>query len=184
MIIEQSDRLRSLVDRLLGPNNPPQFAWHNIHQILEKVCTVVNLENKRTLIIERDYDPSIPNLWVDENKIQQTVLNITYNAAQAINWEGTVRFKTRVKRRVTIHGQQFPLVTVIKIIDDGPGIPDDIRDTIFYPMVTSKQNGTGLGLSIAQRLVEHHKGKIELDSWPGHTEFSIYLPIDRKEPDA
>jgi two-component system nitrogen regulation sensor histidine kinase GlnL len=182
MIIEQSDRLRGLVDRLLGPNTPPQFAWHNVHQILEKVRTVIHLESKKTLTIERDYDPSIPNLWLDENKIQQTVLNITHNAAQAVSWKGNITFKTRVKRRVTIHGTQFPLVAVIKITDDGPGIAEEIRDTLFYPMVTSKNDGTGLGLSIAQRLIEHHKGKIELDSWPGHTEFSIYLPIDRKEP--
>jgi two-component system nitrogen regulation sensor histidine kinase GlnL len=184
MIVEQSDRLRGLVDRLLGPNTPPQFAWHNVHQVLEKVITVVDLESKQTLTIERDYDPSIPNLWIDQDKIQQAVLNITYNAAQAVDWQGNINFKTRVKRRFTIHGNQFPLVAVIKITDNGPGIAEEIRDTVFYPMVTNKNNGTGLGLSIAQRLIEHHKGKIELDSWSGHTEFSIYLPIDREEPIA
>ncbi|TDF35209.1 nitrogen regulation protein NR(II) [Alteromonadaceae bacterium M269] len=182
MIIDQSDRLRNLVDRLLGPNTPPRFAWRNLHQILEKIRTLIHYDSAQKVKVERDYDPSIPDLWLDDDKIQQAVLNITRNAAQAINWQGEITFITRVKRQCTIHGRQFPLVAVIKIIDNGPGIPDEIRDTIFYPMVTGKQDGTGLGLSIAQSLIEHHKGKIELDSWPGHTEFCIYLPIERKEP--
>jgi two-component system nitrogen regulation sensor histidine kinase GlnL len=154
MIIEQSDRLRTFDDS------------HDF--------TVV-----------RDYDPSIPDMWLDQDMIQQAVLNITRNSMQAMSeleGKGQIEIITRIERQMTIHGERFPLVAYIKIIDNGPGIPEDLMDTIFYPMVTGKQHGTGLGLSIAQTLIDHHRGKIDLESWPGHTEFIIYLPIDKKEP--
>ena len=184
MIIEQSDRLRNLVDRLLGPNSPPDFAYHNIHRILEKIRTLATFEESYSINIVRDYDPSIPDLWLDDGMIQQALLNIVRNSMQALNEQngGTISLRTRIERQMTIHGQRFPLVAEIKIIDDGPGIPEHLKDTLFYPMVTGKQDGTGLGLSIAQTLIDHHRGKIEVDSWPGHTEFTLYLPIDKKEP--
>lgn len=185
MIIEQSDRLRNLVDRLLGPNALPKRTWQNIHRVLEKVRTLVTLDDSHDISIERDYDPSIPDLWVDEDMIQQAVLNVMRNSIQAlmsVTYEGQIRLVTRVERQMTIHGRRYPLVAQIKVIDNGPGIPQDIRDTLFYPMVTGKKDGTGLGLSIAQTLVDHHRGKIDVESWPGHTEFTIYIPVDKKEP--
>lgn len=185
MIIEQSDRLRTLVDRLLGPNSRPTFNWHNVHQVLEKVRALVEFDDSHNFTVIRDYDPSIPDMWLDEDMIQQAVLNITRNSIQALSekeGKGKIEIITRIERQMTIHGERFPLVAFIKIIDNGPGIPEEIRDTIFYPMVTGKQHGTGLGLSIAQTLIGHHRGKIDVESWPGHTEFIIYLPIDKKEP--
>ncbi|GAA0357351.1 nitrogen regulation protein NR(II) [Bowmanella denitrificans] len=182
LIIEQSDRLRNLVDRLLGPNKPPNFQWHNLHWVLEKIRTLLSLDEIADVQLVRDYDPSIPELWIDDEKIQQAVLNIARNAVQVLEGKGVIRFITRIERQVTIHGKRFPLCAQIKIIDNGPGIPDRLKDTLFYPMVTGKQDGTGLGLSIAQNLIDHHRGKIEVESWPGHTEFTIYLPIDKKEP--
>jgi two-component system nitrogen regulation sensor histidine kinase GlnL len=187
MIIEQSDRLTKLVDRLLGPNSRPHFQWHNIHEVLEKVCTVVRSDLSHTIRIVRDYDPSIPDMHFDEDMLQQATLNIVRNAVQALSennqTQGEIKLVTRIERRVTIHGARFPLCVKIQLIDNGPGVPNELKDTLFYPMVTGKKHGTGLGLSIAQTLVDHHRGKIEFESWPGHTEFSLYLPIDKKETD-
>ena len=185
MIIEQSDRLRNLVDRLLGPNSRPNFQWHNIHEVLEKVCTLVYLDMSHKISIVRDYDPSIPDMYFDQDMLQQAVLNIVRNSLQALTEHkqihGKIMLVTRIERQATIHGLRFPLSVKIKVIDNGPGIADELKDTLFYPLVTSKVDGTGLGLSIAQTLIDHHRGKIEMESHPGHTAFSLYLPIDKKE---
>ncbi|GAC15038.1 nitrogen regulation protein NR [Aliiglaciecola lipolytica E3] len=184
VIIEQSDRLRNLVDRLLGPNSLPNFEWVNIHKVLEKIRTLVKLDATHNIVIERDYDPSIPDLYLDQDMLQQAVLNIVTNSIQALDGSetpGEITIRSRIKRRFTIHGVKYPLVAQVKIIDNGPGIPVELKDTLFYPMVTGKSNGTGLGLSIAQSLVDHHKGKIDVESWPGHTAFKIYLPIEKKD---
>lgn len=185
MIIEQSDRLRKLVDRLLGPNALPHQDWQNVHRVLEKVRSLVSVETDYAIEIIRDYDPSIPDIWIDADMMLQAILNIVRNSIQAIQEggkPGKIELSTRIERRMTIHGERYPLVAQIKIVDNGPGIPEGIKDTLFYPMVTGKKDGTGLGLSIAQQLVDHHKGKIEVESWPGHTEFTLYIPIDKKEP--
>ncbi|TRY32148.1 nitrogen regulation protein NR(II) [Aliiglaciecola sp. M165] len=184
VIVEQSDRLTNLVDRLLGPNSPPNFQWANIHQVLEKIRTLVSLDDIKNIDIARDYDPSIPDMFFDQDMLQQAVLNIVRNSVQALAeqpYQGQILLKSRIKRQLTIHGKKHPLVAQIKIIDNGPGIPLELKDTLFYPMVTGKSNGTGLGLSIAQTLVDQHEGKIDVESWPGHTEFKIFLPIIKKE---
>jgi two-component system, NtrC family, nitrogen regulation sensor histidine kinase GlnL len=188
VIIEQSDRLRNLVDRLLGPNVRPNFRWQNIHQVLEKICTLVSLDLSHNIKIVRDYDPSIPDLYIDQDMIQQAALNIVRNSVQVLTdnpsiEDSQITLITRVERHVIIHGTTFALCLKIQIIDSGPGIPNELKDTLFYPMVTSKKDGTGLGLSISQTLIGHHRGKIEVDSWPGHTEFTLYLPIDKKDAD-
>lgn len=185
MIIEQSDRLRNLVDRLLGPNSLPRFEECNVHQSLEKVRRLMRVDSDNPITIIRDYDPSIPDLVIDPDMIQQAVLNIARNSVQALLESETqnpeIRLVTRIERQMTIQTKRHSLVAKIKIVDNGPGIPPQIKDTLFYPMVTSKQNGSGLGLSISQTLINHHGGKIDVDSHPGHTEFTIYIPIDRKE---
>lgn len=180
LIIEQSDRLRGLVDRLLGPNRPPNFAWHNIHRVIEKIRTLLTVENG-TITFERDYDPSIPEIYIDQDMLQQALLNIARNAVQALDGKGEIIFTTRIQRHSVIHGKHHPLCVEIKVIDNGPGIPEDLQDTLFYPLVTSKLDGSGLGLSISQSLVGHHQGKIDVESWPGRTEFTILLPLDNKE---
>lgn len=186
VIIEQSDRLTNLVDRLLGPNVRPQFDWHNIHQMLEKVCTIVDLDLSHNITIVRDYDPSIPDMYLDQDMLHQATLNIVRNSVQALSEHneivGKINIVTRIERQVIIHGTRYALCAKIQIIDNGPGIPEELKDTIFYPMVTSKHDGSGLGLSIAQTLIDHHRGKIEVESWPSRTEFTLYLPIDKKEP--
>jgi two-component system, NtrC family, nitrogen regulation sensor histidine kinase GlnL len=185
VIIEQSDRLTKLVDRLLGPNVRPNFQWHNIHQVLEKICTLVSLDRSHNIRIVRDYDPSIPDLFIDQDMLQQAALNIVRNSVQVLvdnpHSEAQIKIVTRIERHVIIHGVSFPLCAKIQLIDNGPGIPTELRDTLFYPMVTSKKDGTGLGLSISQTLIGHHRGKIDVESWAGHTEFTLYLPIDKKD---
>ncbi len=177
IIIAQADRLRNLVDRLLGPQRPGRHQVHNVHSVLEQVRRLVELELPAGIRIERDYDPSIPDFEMEPDQLQQAFLNIVRNAVEAMHDEGSIRLKTRTAFQVNIHGKRYRLAAEIKIIDNGPGIPEHIRDTLFYPMVTGREGGTGLGLSIAQNLIDQHKGRIECVSWPGHTEFSIYLPL-------
>jgi two-component system nitrogen regulation sensor histidine kinase GlnL len=187
VIIEQSDRLTNLVDRLLGPNLRPSFAWQNVHRVLEKVCTLVILDPSHDISITRDYDPSIPDVYLDQDMMQQATLNIVRNSVQVLSEHpeisGKIKIVTRIERQVTIHGACFALCAKIQIIDNGPGIPTELKNTLFYPMVTSKKEGSGLGLSISQTLIGHHRGKIEVDSWQGKTVFTLYLPIDRKDPE-
>jgi two-component system nitrogen regulation sensor histidine kinase GlnL len=148
----------------------------------------VDLDPSHQISIVRDYDPSIPDLYLDQDMIQQATLNIVRNSVQVLmlnpEISGEIRIVTRIERRVIIHGACFPLCVKVSIIDNGPGIPNELKDTLFYPMVTNKADGSGLGLSIAQTLVGHHRGKIDVDSWPGRTEFSLYLPIERKDPET
>lgn len=180
MIIEQADRLTNLVDRLLGPNQLPEIQEYNIHSVLEKVNQVVSYSNEQNITLRRDYDPSIPNIECDQEKIQQAVLNIVNNAIQAIGKDNTITLKTRIASNKTINGKRMRLAAQISIIDDGPGIPSKIQDTLFYPMVSGRSNGTGLGLSIAQTLVNQHHGKLSCHSRPGHTEFIILLPLKQQ----
>ncbi|MGL5947492.1 MAG: nitrogen regulation protein NR(II) [Aeromonas sp.] len=178
LIIEQADRLRTLVDRLLGPQRLGQFEAHNVHSVLEKVHQLVALELPEHVAIVRDYDPSLPECALEPDLLQQALLNLVRNALEALGAQrGQITLKTRSARALTIHGQLHRQVAEIKVIDNGPGIPSAIRDTLFYPMVTGRVGGTGLGLSIAQNLISQHKGRIDCVSWPGHTEFTLYLPL-------
>ena len=145
--------------------------------VIEKVKQLVSLDLPAGISINRDYDPSIPDFEMEPDLLQQALLNIISNAVQILRDNGTINIITRTAHQINIQGQKYRLCAEIKIIDDGPGIPDHIKDTLFYPMVTARQGGTGLGLSIAQNLIKQHKGKIECNSWPGHTEFAIYLPL-------
>lgn len=177
MIIEQADRLTNLVDRLLGPNQLPSISLQNIHVVLEKVSQLVSFDNLQEVKIKKDYDPSIPDINIDSDKLQQAILNIINNAIQVIGKEGTITLRTRAASNKTINGKRVKLSAQLSIIDDGPGIPENIQNTLFYPMVSGRANGTGLGLSISQTLINQHNGKLSCLSQPGHTEFIILLPI-------
>lgn len=180
VIIEQADRLRALVDRLLGPQYPGPKTQQSIHHIMENVTRLVSLEKPDNVTLIRDYDPSLPELEYYPDQIEQVLLNITRNALQALaETGGYITLRTRTAFQVTLQGERYRLAARIDIEDNGPGIPLAIQDTLFYPMVSGRPDGTGLGLSIARSLVDQHAGKIEFTSWPGHTEFSIYLPIKK-----
>lgn len=183
VIIGETDRLRNLVDRMLGPSKLLTPKPINIHLVLEHISTIIKAETGNDVEIKRDYDPSIPDTPGDKERLIQATLNIARNAVQALqerpdNTDGCITFKTRIQRRFTIGRIQHPLVARISIIDNGPGIPDDLIQSIFFPMITGRPEGTGLGLAIAQNLISQHRGTVECKSSPGHTEFSIYLPLD------
>jgi two-component system nitrogen regulation sensor histidine kinase GlnL len=177
VIIAEADRLRALIDRLLVPDQLPQMAEINIHQVLERVRQILAAEYPN-LIIRRDYDPSLPPIVGDLNQLIQAFLNIARNAAQALKGEGEITLRTRIQRRVTIRQHHYLQVIKVEVIDPGPGIPPELIDQIFYPMISGRPDGTGLGLSIAQALITRHGGMIECQSEPGRTCFSIYLPLE------
>lgn len=178
VIIEEADRLQNLVNRMLGPNRMPAYSRVSIHHVLERVRTLVKAEVGDRVSIRRDYDPSIPDLIGDADQLIQAVLNIVRNAVRAVGDGGEVILRTRVQRQFTLGNRRHRLVLQLDIIDNGPGIPPDVRDKIFYPMVTSGTGGMGLGLSIAQSLINQHKGLIECRSQPGETVFTVYLPVE------
>ena len=179
VIINEADRLQALVDQLLGPRKIPVEKAVNIHHILEYVRSVVSAGTGNLITIKRDYDPSIPSLQGDTDQLIQAFLNILQNSAQATGNEGEIVLKTRVQRYFTLAGKVYPLVVQIDIIDNGPGIPEELQDKVFYPMVTGRAEGTGLGLSIAQSLINRHAGLVEFASKPGNTVFTVYLPLER-----
>lgn len=180
LIIRQADRLRELVDRLLGPNKPGQRETVNVHQLIERCVQVVTLAKPEQIRLHKDYDPSLPDITIVEHQIEQVVLNILQNALQAIQTQpehaGELSITTRVRHQETIYGKRYRQCLVIRIEDNGPGVDPALKDTLFYPLVSGRDGGSGLGLSIAQSLIHQHAGKIELSSRPGRTEFSLYLP--------
>jgi two-component system nitrogen regulation sensor histidine kinase GlnL len=178
VIISEADRLQNLVNRLLGPSTLPKQQLVNIHEMLERVRHLVLAEVDSNIKLHRDYDPSIPDLKADPDQLIQAILNIVRNAVEALSGSGNIYLQTRIQRQFSIGHHRFRLVVSISIIDDGPGIPHEIKDRIFYPLVTSRAKGTGLGLSIAQSLIQKHSGIIECNSNPGHTEFTINIPIN------
>jgi len=177
VIIEEADRLQTLVNRILGPNSMPHKTNVNIIEVLERVRSLVLAEKNTSVNIVRDYDPSIPDVHADPDQLIQAILNIVRNACQAIDDKGTIRIRTRILRKFTIGQENHRLAARIEIIDNGPGIPDDIKEQIFFPMITGRAEGTGLGLSIAQSLIQQHGGLIECESGAGETIFSVILPI-------
>lgn len=183
IIIGEADRLRNLVDRMLGPNQLPVHSEVSIHEILERVCGLVEAEAHPGIRIERDYDPSIPSLWGDADQLIQAVLNVVRNAAQALSerGQGVITLRTRVHRQYTIGAKRHKLVARLDIIDDGPGISPAQQEQIFYPMISGRPEGTGLGLSIAQSIVAQHGGLIECASRPGETVFTLLLPLGKTE---
>ena len=149
----------------------------NIHEVLERVRSVVTAEYPQGLSIERDYDASLPDFRGDKEQLIQAVLNLVRNAAQAMRGRGRILLTTRIARQVTVDKVRYRLALDLHVIDDGPGVPDEIRDRIFYPLVSGREGGSGLGLTLAQTFVQQHGGVIECDSRPGRTDFRILLPL-------
>jgi len=184
IIINETDRLKNLLDRMVGPRDMPTKSEVNIHKVLEHVRQLVTAENDQ-LKISADYDPSIPELHADESMMIQIILNITRNAVRAISGtdikDGKIIFKTRAQRNCKIGAITYPLAAKIEIEDNGDGVSESLKEKIFMPMITGHAEGTGLGLSIAQSLAQQHNGLIEFTSEPGKTVFTIMLPIKTQD---
>ena len=173
VIIKEADRLQALMDRMLAPHRAPRIEPVSLHEVLERVRSLMRAEFGTE--IERDYDPSLPELLGDREQLIQALLNIARNAAQA--GSSNIAFKTRATRQVTILRQRHRLALDLQVVDDGPGVPEALRERIFSPLVSGREGGTGLGLSLAQSFVQYHGGVIEFDSRPGRTIFRILLPL-------
>jgi len=176
VIIQEADRLQDLMSRLLSSHRIMQPAALNIHEILERVSLLIDAEFAEVAIV-RDYDLSLPDLTGDREQLIQAVLNIVRNAAQAIGGKGKIRLRTRAVRQVTLAKKRHRLALELQVIDSGPGVPEEIREKVFYPLVSGRAGGSGLGLTLAQSFIQQHHGVIELDSRPGYTCFTILLPL-------
>ncbi len=183
VIIREADRLQSLVDRLLAPHRRPHVVGDvNIHEICERVRSLILAEFPRGLMVIQDYDTSIPEFRGDQEQLHQALLNIAHNACQALSERMTqgdaqLIFRTRVARQGSFAKQRYRLALELHVIDNGPGVPDSIKDRIFYPLVSGREGGSGLGLTLAQTFVGQHRGLIECDSVPGQTDFKIMIPL-------
>ena len=183
VIISEADRLQALVDRLLAPHRKPHVVSDvNIHEVCERVRALILAEFPRGLTVERDYDISIPEFRGDREQLIQAVLNIAHNAAQALVervrvGDAMITLRTRIARQVTLGKQRYRLALDLHIQDNGPGVPESIRERIFYPLVSGRDGGSGLGLTLAQTFVQQHRGTIECESEPGQTLFKIVIPL-------
>ena len=180
VIISEADRLVSLVDTLLGPGGPPNKQAINVHELLEYVVRLIEPGRER-IIIRRDYDPGLPLFFLDRDQMVQAFLNLLRNASTALDGQGEITLRTRAIMNFTIGDIRHRAVASIEIEDDGPGIPPDLQDSIFYPLVTSRPDGTGLGLPAAQELISRHGGLIEFESRPGRTVFFVRIPLTETE---
>ncbi len=182
VIIKEADRLQALMSRLLTPHRPPQLSMVNIHEVCERVRSLILAEFPEGIVIKRNYDVSLPELLGDKEQLIQAVLNIVRNAAQAVSAlpagaKRDIELKTSISRHVTIAKSRHKLALELQVCDSGPGIPARIRDKIFYPLVSGRDGGSGLGLTLAQTFVQHHEGVVEVESEPGRTCFRIVLPL-------
>jgi two-component system nitrogen regulation sensor histidine kinase GlnL len=183
VIIHEADRLQTLVDRLLAPHRRPHVVGDvNIHEVTERVRSLILAEFPRGLRVVREYDTSIPEFRGDREQLIQAVLNIAHNACQALAdriaaGDAQLVFRTRIARQVTFGKQRYRLALELHVIDNGPGVPDSIKDRIFYPLVSGREGGSGLGLTLAQTFVQQHHGLIECDSVPGRTDFKLLIPL-------
>ena len=187
IIIDESDRLRKLVDLMLGPHQASQWLHINIHELLSHIRTLIEAECAGEIDLKSDYDPSIPEFFGDREQLIQALLNIVRNAMQALqesgmSHKGCITLRTRIQRHLTIGLEHHALVCCVDVIDNGPGIPEELIKDVFYPMISGRAEGTGLGLAISQHLINLHQGLIECDSRPGFTKFSIFIPVALKKP--
>jgi len=160
-----------------APARPPNKASLNVHEVVEHVFHLLRAEAKGAVVVDRDYDPSLPSAMIDRNQVIQALLNIARNALQALNERGRIILRTRALSNVSIGSARHRLVASLQVEDNGPGVPEDLRSSIFYPLVTGRPTGTGLGLAVAQELVTRHGGLIEFESEPGRTIFTLLLPL-------
>ena len=179
VVISETDRLAGLVDTLLGPGGPPNKQPVNVHELLEYVVRLIEAEDQKRLNFVRDYDPGLPLIDLDHDQMVQGFLNLMRNAVAALEGQGTITLRSRAVSNFTIGDTRHRVIASIEIEDDGPGIPPELQDSVFYPLVTSRPEGTGLGLPGAQELLSRHGGLIEFESKPGRTVFFVRIPLQQ-----
>ncbi|WP_204114357.1 two-component system sensor histidine kinase NtrB [Shimia biformata] len=186
LIVEESRRIVKLLEQVeqFGNLVPPQRKAVNLHDVLDRARRSALLGFGAHMVIHEDYDPSLPPAVGDADQLLQVVLNLLKNASEAADGNGTIRLHTYYEhsfrmRRADGTGQALPLQ--IEVIDDGPGLPDNIKGDIFDPFVSGRENGTGLGLALVSKIISDHDGWISVDSVPGRTVFRISLPRAPKE---
>lgn len=179
VVISETDRLAALVNTLLGPGGPPNKQAVNVHELLEYVVRLIEVEEQRQIRIHRDYDPGLPDIDLDRDQMVQALLNLVRNAIAALDGQGTLTLRSRAATNFTIGNTRHRVIASIEIEDDGPGIPADMQDSVFYPLVTTRTEGTGLGLPAAQELISRHGGLIEFESRPGRTVFLVRIPLQQ-----
>ena len=184
VIIGEADRLCALVDSLLGPARPIRREPANVHELIDRVYRLARAEAPEGVAIERDYDPSLPALALDRDLLVQAMLNLARNAVQALGGRGRLTLRSRALMNATIGTERHRVIASLQFEDDGPGVPPELGETIFYPLVTARAGGTGLGLAVAQDIATRHGGIIEFDSRPGHTVFSLLLPMENGHDEA
>jgi two-component system nitrogen regulation sensor histidine kinase GlnL len=178
VIISEADRLAGLVDTLLGPGGPPNKQQSNVHELFEYVMRLIQAEVGNEIDVRRDYDPGLPAVYVDRDQLVQALLNLVRNAVVALGGQGRITLRSRAIMNFTIGDTRHSVVASLEIEDDGPGIPTDLQDSVFYPLVTNRPDGTGLGLPVAQELISRHHGLIEFESRPGRTVFFVRIPLE------
>jgi two-component system nitrogen regulation sensor histidine kinase GlnL len=181
VIRKEADRLHVLMDRLLSPVRVPQSLPVNIHEVLERVRSLILAEFPEGVKIVRDYDTSLPEIPGDREQLIQAVLNIARNAAQALEGQGEIRLRSRITRQITLAKKRYRLALLIQIIDNGPGISEALQTRMFHPLVSGREGGSGIGLMLAQTFINQHQGLIECESYPGQTSFSLLLPVPASE---
>ncbi len=184
VIISEADRLAGLMDTLLGPGGPPNKQPVNVHELIEYVLRLLEPEQSDRIVVNRDYDPGLPLIDLDRDQIVQALINLVRNATIALEGRGKLTLRTRAEMNFTIGDTRHPVIATIEIEDDGPGIPAELQDSVFYPLVTSRPDGTGLGLPAAQELLSRHGGLIEFESRPGRTVFFVRIPLGAEAYDA
>lgn len=178
IIINEADRLQNLMNRMLGPYQQSDKQTVNIHEVLQRVRQLVDIEVDERLRFKIDYDPSIPDLSADFDQLIQIFLNIVRNAVQAMHGTGLIILRTRIRRNITIDKSFHRLGVLVEVQDNGPGIPKNLQDSLFYPLVTGRADGTGLGLYLVQNLVQRNGGAVACTSHPGETIFSVIFPLE------
>ena len=181
VVISETDRLAGLVDQLLGPGGPPNKQPVNIHELLEYVVRLMDAEGQTNFRIRREYDPGLPLINLDRDQMVQALLNLVRNAAASLDGQGTLTLRSRAVCNFTLGNTRHRVIASVEIQDDGPGIPKEMQDSVFYPLVTTRPEGTGLGLPAAQELLSRHGGLIEFESRPGRTVFFMRIPIDQTQ---
>ncbi|MBC6438730.1 MAG: PAS domain-containing protein [Rhodobacteraceae bacterium] len=186
LIVAETRRILKLLEQVedFGNVRLPALKAVNIHDILDRARKSAMVGFAAHMVIEDDYDPSLPLTWADPDQLQQVFLNLLKNAAEACKSGGTLRIRTFYEfslkvRRKDGSGASVPLQ--IDIIDDGPGLPQTIARDIFEPFVSGRENGTGLGLALVSKIIADHDGWIAVDSVPGRTVFRISLPVAPKQ---